>query len=115
MPIYTYRCANCGTELDHRQGFSDPPLTLCPTCAQEQLVRVYKPIPVVFKGSGFYATDHRSPSGVGKNANGASKSAEGETKSTESESKSESKTESTSTESTKSESKASSPTTQTVS
>jgi putative FmdB family regulatory protein len=85
MPIYTYRCANCGTELDHRQGFNDPPLTLCPTCAQAQLQRVYKPIPVVFKGSGFYATDHRSPSGVGKNVNGgAAKGTEGESKSTES-------------------------------
>ncbi len=79
MPIYTYRCANCGTELDHRQGFNDPPLTLCPNCAQAQLQRVYKPIPVVFKGSGFYATDHRSPSGVGKNVNGTSnKAGEGE-------------------------------------
>lgn len=84
MPIYTFRCANCGTELDHRQGFNDPPLTLCPSCHQEQLQRVYKPIPVVFKGSGFYATDHRSPSGVGKNVNGTAKSAEGETKSSES-------------------------------
>ncbi|MCB9134806.1 MAG: zinc ribbon domain-containing protein [Anaerolineales bacterium] len=85
MPIYTYRCANCGTELDHRQGFNDPPLTLCPSCQQEQLQRVYKPIPVVFKGSGFYATDHRSPSGVGKNVNGTSKSTENENKSAESE------------------------------
>lgn len=101
MPIYTYRCANCGTELDHRQGFNDPPLTLCPNCQQEQLQRVYKPIPVVFKGSGFYATDHRSPSGVSNNANGTSKSAESETKSSESASTS-------SKESTKSESSSSS-------
>lgn len=95
MPIYTYRCANCGTELDHRQGFSDPPLTHCPACAQEQLQRVYKPIPVVFKGSGFYATDHRSPSGTGKNTNGTGgKSAEGESQSTESKSAEPSKSES---------------------
>lgn len=113
MPIYTYRCANCGTELDHRQGFSDPPLTHCPTCAQEQLQRVYKPIPVVFKGSGFYATDHRSPSGVGKNLNGASgKGTEGDSKSSESSSDSSS---STSTESPKNESTATSTPAQTVS
>ena len=64
MPVYTYRCANCGTELDHKQSFNAPPLTHCPNCHEEQLQRVYKPIRVVFKGSGFYATDHRSPSGA---------------------------------------------------
>lgn len=114
MPLYTYRCANCGTELDHRQGFNDPPLTLCPNCAQEQLQRVYKPIPVVFKGSGFYATDHRSPSGVGKNVNGAtSKAAEGESKGTESSGTDTSTSKST--ESSKSESTTTSTPTQTVS
>ncbi|GAB4577706.1 MAG: zinc ribbon domain-containing protein [Anaerolineales bacterium] len=109
MPIYTYRCVNCGMELDHRQGFSDPPLTLCPSCDQEQLQRVYKPIPVVFKGSGFYATDHRSPSGVSK-LNGTAKGAEGEAKGTDTEGKTESKA----AESPKSESQPA-PTAQTVS
>ena len=76
MPVYTYRCTSCGTELDHQQSFNDPPLSLCPNCHQNQMQRVYKPIRVVFKGSGFYATDHRSPSGTGNGQ--ASKSAEGE-------------------------------------
>jgi len=98
MPVYTYRCNNCGTELDHRQGFDDPPLTLCPNCEQDQLQRVYKPIRVVFKGSGFYATDHRSPSGAVKSSNGTSNQAnEGESKSTEG-TKTESNTTSTTTE-----------------
>jgi len=93
MPVYTYRCANCNRELDVTQSFSDSPLTLCPKCHEEQLQRVYKPIRVVFKGSGFYATDHRSPSGA---TNGqASKGTESEK--TE---KSESKTPTPSTEST---------------
>ena len=63
MPTYTYRCDNCGTQLDVQQKFSDAPLKLCPNCATKGLQRVYKPVGIVFKGSGFYATDNRSPSG----------------------------------------------------
>ncbi len=64
MPIYTYRCENCGIQFDRRQKFSDDPLTLCPECEEEALRKVYQPVGIVFKGSGFYATDNRSPSGM---------------------------------------------------
>ena len=67
MPVYTYRCENCGVEFDHRQSFQDPYLTVCPECGAKALRRVYKPVGIVFKGSGFYATDHRSPSGQTRN------------------------------------------------
>jgi putative FmdB family regulatory protein len=63
MPIYTYRCQNCGIQFDRRQAFDDKPLTRCPECSKEALRKVYLPVGIVFKGSGFYATDHRSPSG----------------------------------------------------
>ncbi len=63
MPIYTYRCQNCGVQFDRRQSFDDKPLTRCPECNKEALRKVYLPVGIVFKGSGFYATDHRSPSG----------------------------------------------------
>lgn len=63
MPIYTYRCENCGVQFERQQKFSDPPLTECPECHKKQLRKVYSPVGIVFKGSGFYATDHRSPSG----------------------------------------------------
>lgn len=63
MPIYTYRCDNCGVQFDHRQSFSDPVLEVCPECSEKALHKVYTPVGIVFKGSGFYATDHRSPSG----------------------------------------------------
>ena len=63
MPIYTYRCDNCGVQFDRRQHFDDPPLIRCPECNKEALRKVYLPVGIVFKGSGFYATDHRSPSG----------------------------------------------------
>ncbi len=63
MPIYTYRCENCGVQFDRQQHFDDPVLKKCPECSKLALRKVYLPVGIVFKGSGFYATDHRSPSG----------------------------------------------------
>ena len=63
MPIYTYRCESCGVQFERNQKFSDAPLTWCPECGKKSLRKVYTPVGIVFKGSGFYATDHRSPSG----------------------------------------------------
>ncbi len=68
MPIYTYRCENCGVQFERNQKFSDAPLTRCPECGKKSLRKVYTPVGIVFKGSGFYSTDHRSPSGGGRNA-----------------------------------------------
>ncbi len=64
MPIYTYRCENCGVQFERTQKFTDQPLTRCPECNKKSLHKVYTPVGIVFKGSGFYATDHRSPSGA---------------------------------------------------
>lgn len=63
MPVYTYRCGNCGVQFDQTQKFSEDSLTKCPECGKNTLQKVYTPVGIVFKGSGFYATDHRSPSG----------------------------------------------------
>jgi putative FmdB family regulatory protein len=63
MPIYTYRCTECGVEFDQHQNFSDPPLIKCPECGKKSLRKVFSPSGIIFKGSGWYATDHRSPSG----------------------------------------------------
>lgn len=87
MPIYTYRCDNCGIQFDKTQKFSDPVLTKCPDCGKKSLKKVYTPVGIVFKGSGFYATDHRSSSW--KNRSTSSKTEE-----TKSETKVETKTES---------------------
>lgn len=59
MPTYQYRCADCGNELEVVQKFTDPSLTVCPTC-EGNLRKVFNAVGVVFKGSGFYATDNRS-------------------------------------------------------
>ncbi len=63
MPIYTYHCDNCGIRFDQQQKFTDDPLTICPECNEPALRKIYQPVGIVFKGKGFYATDHRSPSG----------------------------------------------------
>jgi len=88
MPVYTYRCENCGVQFDKTQKFTDSPLTRCPECGKKTLRKVYSPVGIVFKGSGFYSTDNRSPSGSSRPNNGHSeekdKSASSETKSTDS-------------------------------
>lgn len=63
MPIYTYRCEACGLQFDKYQSFTDDPLVRCPECKKKALRKVFQPVGIVFKGSGFYATDHHSPSG----------------------------------------------------
>jgi putative FmdB family regulatory protein len=63
MPVYTYRCDNCGVQFEKQQSFSDQSLVRCPECGKKALKKVYQPVGIVFKGSGFYATDHHSPSG----------------------------------------------------
>lgn len=66
MPIYVYACTNCGERTEAKQRFDDPPLEVCPHCGGK-LRKMYSPVGVVFKGSGFYSTDARS-STTGKKA-----------------------------------------------
>ncbi len=56
MPIYEYRCEN-GHLFEVMQKIADPPVTACATCAAA-VQRVFHPIAVHFKGSGFYNTDY---------------------------------------------------------
>ena len=64
MPIYAYRCESCGVHFERQQSFSDAPLKRCPECNKNSLRKVIGPVGVVFKGSGFYATDNRSTAGL---------------------------------------------------
>ncbi|MBN1855840.1 MAG: zinc ribbon domain-containing protein [Dehalococcoidia bacterium] len=59
MPIYTYKCEECKHEFDIRQSYKDKPVTECPKC-QAEARRVFCPVPIVFKGPGFYTTDSRA-------------------------------------------------------
>jgi putative FmdB family regulatory protein len=57
MPAYEYRCKSCGKTHEIEHGFHDKRPTECPACGGE-LVRVFHPIGLVFKGSGFHKTDY---------------------------------------------------------
>jgi putative FmdB family regulatory protein len=61
VPTYEYACISCGEQLEAVQRFSDDPLTVCPACGGV-LRKVFSPVGIVFKGSGFYRTDSRSGS-----------------------------------------------------
>lgn len=61
MPTYQYTCTDCGEQVEAVQKFSDDPLTVCPHCGGK-LRKVFSPVGIVFKGSGFYRTDSRNGS-----------------------------------------------------
>ncbi len=78
MPTYQYRCTECATDLEAVQSFTDDPLTTCPEC-QGNLRKVFSAVGVVFKGSGFYATDSRTKGKANAALPGESSSAKTET------------------------------------
>ena len=99
MPIYEYACTNCGERTEAKQSFDDPPLEECPHCGGH-LRKLYSPVGIVFKGSGFYSTDGK------KGAQPAKSSDKGESKAESKPSKSD-KTDSKSSSSSSSEKSAS--------
>ncbi len=58
MPTYQYTCTECGEPVEALQKFTDEPLTVCAACGG-RLRKVFSPVGIVFKGSGFYRTDSR--------------------------------------------------------
>jgi putative FmdB family regulatory protein len=62
MPTYVYACTSCGKHLEVVQSMKDEPLTECAECGG-RLRKVFSPIGIVFKGSGFYKTDSRTSNG----------------------------------------------------
>ncbi|HEY1012479.1 MAG TPA: FmdB family zinc ribbon protein, partial [Herpetosiphonaceae bacterium] len=77
MPTYVYACGTCGAQFEQFQRFSDEPLTECPRC-QGLLKRVFQPVGIVFKGSGWYVTDSRNASSSTTPAAGSPQGAGGE-------------------------------------
>ena len=73
MPTYQYACTECGHAFEQFQSFSDDALTDCPQCTG-RLRKVYNAVGVVFKGSGFYRTDSRSPATADASASSDSSS-----------------------------------------
>ena len=74
MPTYDYECTKCSHTFDAFQSMSDEPLRKCPSCGRNTLRRLIGGgLGVIFKGSGFYATDSKSTSSGG----GAKKGGDG--------------------------------------
>lgn len=61
MPIYEYECPSCKDIFEKKQSFDDVPSAKCPKCLKKAK-RVFRPVPIIFKGSGFYVTDHNKSS-----------------------------------------------------
>ena len=81
MPIYEYACTACGERVEAKQSFDDPPLETCEICGGK-LRKLYSPVGVVFKGSGFYATDSKKKgSSSSSNSSSSSSGSKSESKS----------------------------------
>ena len=79
MPTYQYACTDCGDESEVVQRFTDDPLTVCSACGG-RLRKVFSPVGIVFKGSGFYRTDSRNGSSTvtaGKDSSAGSSNSSG--------------------------------------
>ena len=68
MPTYEYLCKACSHRFEQWQKMTDEPLTICPECGGF-IRRVFYPAGIVFKGSGFYKTDHNASSAAGAHGN----------------------------------------------
>jgi putative FmdB family regulatory protein len=101
MPTYEYACVECGNHIEVVQSMSDPPLAVCAACGG-RLRKVFSPIGIVFKGSGFYRTDSRgkSPASTRESSSKDTSSTKSKTNSSSSESSGSSKSDSSSSKST---------------
>ena len=68
MPIYEYRCGDCGQQKDYLQKISDAPIETCPECGSKAFAKAMTAAGFQLKGSGWYATDFKSNSGSGTKA-----------------------------------------------
>jgi putative FmdB family regulatory protein len=76
MPIYEYRCAACGHELEALQRLADSPLKDCPSCGQSRLHKLVSAAGFRLKGSGWYATDFKHRSQPAEKSNGTAAKSE---------------------------------------
>jgi putative FmdB family regulatory protein len=74
MPTYEYECTSCGRHIEVFQRFTEDALTTCEACGGA-LRKVFHPAGIVFKGSGFYATDSRKSSSPGSASGSGSSNA----------------------------------------
>ena len=73
MPIYEYRCLECGFQDEYLQKVSEPQLTVCPTCGKESFRKLVSAAGFQLKGSGWYATDFKNSGSKPGKSGGAAK------------------------------------------
>ncbi|MBM3926065.1 MAG: FmdB family transcriptional regulator [SAR202 cluster bacterium] len=91
MPLYDYQCAKCRHVFELKQSFTDEPVGVCPRCSGRSR-RKFRPVPIIYKGSGFYTTDY-ARSSVKANGTGLSSDEKDSKDSTKESSKTETKAE----------------------
>src|SRR3954452_8521769 len=109
MPIYDYQCNECGNRFEKMQPITADPIKECPRCGKPGVRRIFHPVGVIFKGSGWYINDSRKSSGSDTNTNtgsssDSSKTADNSTSSAKTEAKSDASTGSSDTSSSSSSS-----------
>jgi putative FmdB family regulatory protein len=80
MPIYEYRCADCGFQEEYLQKVSEPPLTVCPSCGKPKFEKLLSAAGFQLKGSGWYATDFKGGAKPAKDKAEAKAEPKGEAK-----------------------------------
>ncbi|MFC2011310.1 FmdB family zinc ribbon protein [Chloroflexota bacterium] len=94
MPTYEYECTCCSSRFELKQSFSENAPVPCPDCGGATQ-RIFSPVPIIFKGSGFYVTDSRTNNGHSPHKSSTSKTKAARTDETEIGTASETKTGST--------------------
>jgi putative FmdB family regulatory protein len=75
LPIYEYECTRCSCQFELRKSFGENSGASCPKCQGEGR-RIFSPVPIIFKGSGFYVTDSRAKNSNIESDNGSKESKE---------------------------------------
>ncbi len=75
MPVYEYRCPKCSFQFEVKRGFNSNSSAPCPRCQGETHL-VFIPVPIIYKGSGFYTTDNRKEEYQPHESDGGSSKAE---------------------------------------
>lgn len=74
MPIYQYECKTCGQRFEKMQSITSDPIQVCELCGEGPVRRVMHPVGIIFKGSGWYATDNRKSRPPAESSGGSSDS-----------------------------------------
>ena len=88
MPIYEYKCSECGHVMDALQGVNDSPLEVCPECSEKSLKKLISAPNFRLSGEGWYETDFKTGSKKNIADNGKSETKKKESNQQSSDSKS---------------------------